>query len=140
MSYFPLVRVLILYIVCSLIVSGACGVFLYLTIESVKDGSWPKWTYIIWVLSLILTIFVWKGPVDICLDMSYNDIVLYQGTYEERSAGYHAFITVVIFDENGKEIKLQRQGPIFEDGMYTGELYYYKRSKIVVEYKGAPIE
>lgn len=82
---------------------------------------------------------MWKGVIDIALDIRQEAFVTYQGDYVERGGGYRDLKTVVIYDENGREMKLLRAGQS-KTGEYTGTVTYGKRSKIVVSYEGVPKE
>ena len=72
------------------------------------------------------------------LDIKNEDYITYHGEYIERGYSSNILKTVVVYDEQGKEIKLLRTGPS-ENGTYYGTVVYGKRSEIVVEYKGYKI-
>ena len=72
------------------------------------------------------------------LDIKNEDYITYYGEYIERGYSSNILKIVVVYDEQGKEIKLLRTGPS-ENGTYYGTVVYGKRSEIVVEYKGYKI-
>lgn len=85
---------------------------------------------------LVITIMV-HNLSQTFLDIKNEDYITYYGEYIER--GYsNTLKTVVIYDNQGKEIKLLRSGPS-ENGTYYGTVIYGKRSEIVVEYRGYKI-
>ena len=85
---------------------------------------------------LVITIMV-HNLSQTFFDIKNEDYITYYGEYIER--GYsNTLKTVVVYDNQGKEIKLLRSGPS-ENGTYYGTVIYGKRSEIVVEYKGYKI-
>lgn len=133
-------KVLIRDIIYTVMLMGGFGLLFFLVRLYVRGGDWPKWSYLIWaILAVSVSAFLWKGVIDISLDIKQEAFVTYDGNYIERGGGYRDLKTVVIFDENGKEIKLLRAGQS-EEGEYTGTVIYGKRSKIVVSYEGTPKE
>ncbi len=73
--------------------------------------------------------------VQIYLDIKNEDYITYQGEYIERGGGSQDLATVVVYDENGKEVRLLSWGPK-KKGTFEGTVVYGKRSKIVVECNG----
>lgn len=88
-------------------------------------------------ISLCVTMVLGIGLSKIVLDMQKEDYVAYHGEYVERGGGQKDLKTVVVYDAQGKEIRLLRTGPS-EAGVYEGTVIYGRRSKIVVEYSGSP--
>ena len=72
------------------------------------------------------------------LDIKNEDYITYDGVYIERGYSSDVIKSVVIYDEQGKEIRLLKTGPC-ENGTYYGTVVYGKRSEIVVEYSGYKI-
>lgn len=87
------------------------------------------------IVSIIIMGYLGKGLLDIQQDIYKKDFIQYEGEYIHRNGGQREYKTVVIFDENGKEIRLLRSGPFEDEGRFKGEVVYGKRSKIVVSYK-----
>lgn len=133
-------KVLIRDIIYTVMIMGGLGLLFFLVRLYVRGGTWPKWCYLVWaIIAVSISALMCKGVVDISLDIKQEAFVTYQGDYVERGGGYRDLKTVVIFDEDGKEIKLLRAGQS-ETGEYTGTVIYGKRSKIVVSYEGTPKE
>lgn len=74
---------------------------------------------------------------EVILDMKYEDYITYSGEYIQRGGGSKGMTTVVVYDDQGKEIKLLRTGPS-ETGVYEGTVIYGRRSKVVVKFTGSP--
>lgn len=92
---------------------------------------------IVLVISVIVTVVMGIDLSKIVLDVQKKDYITYQGDYIERGGGQKDLKTVVVYDDQGKEIKLLRAGPS-KTGTYEGTVIYGKRSKVVVEYSGSP--
>ena len=133
-------KVLIRDIIYTVMIMGAFVLLFFLIRFCVRGSKWAKWNYLAWaVLAISVSALMWKGLIEIGLDIKQEAFVTYQGDYVERGVGYRDLNTVVIYDENGKEIKLLRAGQS-KTGEYTGTVTYGKRSKIVVSYEGVPRE
>lgn len=90
------------------------------------------------VLFIAITSYLGYDYAQICLDLKYKDYVTYQGEFIERSGG-HWLSSIAIFDNSGREIKLQSSVETHEetsqwygDTHYTGTVIYGRRSKTVV--------
>lgn len=123
----------------ALIVVALIGVFFFIR-WAVREAVLPKWSYFVWAfVSLIIVVVLSMGICHIVLDMTEKDYITYQGSYIERGGGQQDLKTVVVYDEEGNEIRLLRNGAS-ETGEFEGTVVYGKRSKIVVEYSGVPKE
>ena len=87
--------------------------------------------------SIVITTVLGIGLSKMILDIHNEDYITYSGEYIERGGGQKDLKTVVVYDDQGKEIKLLRTGAS-ETGVYEGTVIYGRRSKIVVEYSGSP--
>lgn len=133
-------KVLIRDLIYTVMIMGGFVLLFFLVRLYIRSGEWPKWSYLVWaVLAISVSALMWKGVIDIALDIRQEAFVTYQGDYVERGGGYRDLKTVVIYDENGREMKLLRAGQS-KTGEYTGTVTYGKRSKIVVSYEGVPKE
>ena len=103
---------------------------------AIKNDAFPKWTYAIYFsLAVAVMLVLSIGLFKIHLDIEDKDYVVYNGEYVERGGGQKDLKTVVVYDDQGNEIRLLRTGPS-EKGTFEGTVIYGKRSKIVVEYSG----
>lgn len=105
---------------------------------ALKDSARFKLIFSIGIaVSLLITIVMGIGLSNIVLDIQNEDYITYQGEYIERGGGQADLKTVVVYDEQGNEIRLLRTGAS-ETGVFEGTVIYGRRSKIVVEYSGSP--
>lgn len=105
---------------------------------ALKDSARFKLIFSIGIaVSLLITIVMVIGLSNIVLDIQNEDYITYQGEYIERGGGQADLKTVVVYDEQGNEIRLLRTGAS-ETGVFEGTVIYGRRSKIVVEYSGSP--
>lgn len=105
---------------------------------ALKDDVRFKWIFAISiVISVVVVTVLGIGLSKILFDIQNEDYVTYYGEYIERGGGQKDLKTVVVYDEQGNEIRLLRTGPS-EKGTYEGTVVYGRRSKIVVEYNGVP--
>ena len=133
-------KVLVRDIIYTVMIMGGLGALFFLVRLYVRGSNWPKWSYLVWAaVAVSVSALMWKGVLDIALDIRQESFVTYQGNYVERGGGYRDLKTVVVYDENGNEIKLLRAGQS-KTGEYTGTVVYGKRSKIVVSYEGTSKE
>lgn len=140
MDLSPITKVLIRDLIYTVMIMGGFVLLFFLVRLFIRDRTWPKWSYLVWaVITVSVSVLMWKGVIDIALDIRQEAFVTYQGDYVERGGGYRDLKTVVIYDENGREMKLLRVGQS-KTGEYTGTVTYGKRSKIVVSYEGVPKE
>ena len=92
----------------------------------------------IWaVITLITVVILGVGLSNIYLDIKEESYITYRGVYVERGGGQKDLKTVVIYDEDGNEIRLLRTGAGVS-GEYEGVVIYGKRSQIIVQYSGIP--
>ena len=111
-----------------------------LILWAVKKGFFPKWTWIIGIIVFtVVSSIIIVGLVKIKSDINNEDYITYQGYYEERGGSQRGLKTVVIFDDNGDEIKLFRNGMDIT-GKYYGQVVYGRRSEVIVEYHGVPAD
>lgn len=101
------------------------------------DGRFKLIFTISIVLSIVITIVLGIGLSKIVLDIQNEDYITYHGDYIERGGGQKSLKTVVVYDDQGNEIRLLRTGSS-ETGVFEGNVIYGRRSKIVVEYSGSP--
>lgn len=105
---------------------------------ALKDSARFKMIFSIGIaVSLLITIVMVIGLSNIVLDIQNEDYITYQGEYIERGGGQADLKTVVVYDEQGNEIRLLRTGAS-ETSVFEGTVIYGRRSKIVVEYSGSP--
>lgn len=105
---------------------------------ALKDSARFKMIFSIGIaVSLLITIVMVIGLSNIVLDIQNEDYITYQGEYIERGGGQADLKTVVVYDEQGNEIRLLRTSAS-ETGVFEGTVIYGRRSKIVVEYSGSP--
>mgnify|MGYP004596964677 CR=1 FL=1 len=88
-------------------------------------------------VSVAIAAVLGTGLLKIYLDIKNEDYVTYSGVYIERGGGQQELKTVIVYDENGNEIRLLRTGSS-QEGSFEGTVVYGRRSRIVVEYKGIP--
>lgn len=101
-----------------------------------NDGHFKLIFSISIAISIVITIVLGIGLSKIILDIQNEDYITYHGEYIERGGGQKDLKTVVVYDDQGNEIKLLRTGPS-ETGVFEGTVIYGKRSKVVVEYSGS---
>ena len=124
-------------VISAIIIIVLIGV-LFLIRFAVKNSVWPKWSYLIWlIITLISVVVLGVGLLNIYLDIKEESYITYHGVYVERGGGQKDLKTVVVYDENGNEIRLLRTGAS-ASGEYEGVVVYGERSKIIVEYSGTP--
>lgn len=105
---------------------------------ALKDDGRFKLIFTISVaLSIVITIVLGIGLSKIVLDIQNEDYITYQGEYIERGGGQKSLKTVVVYGDQGNEIRLLRTGSS-ETGVFEGTVIYGRRSKIIVEYSGSP--
>lgn len=125
------------FIITTIVVCALAGIFI-LVRYAVENGVWPNWSYLIWSgVTLVIVVALGVGLANIYLDIKEESYITYNGIYIERGGGQRELKTVVIFDSDGKEIRLLRNGAS-ETGEYVGVVVYGRRSKIIVEYSGRP--
>ena len=123
--------------ISAIIIIALVGI-LFLIRYAVKNGVWSKWSYLIWaVITLITVVILGVGLSNIYLDIKEESYITYRGVYVERGGGQKDLKTVVIYDEDGNEIRLLRTGAGVS-GEYEGVVIYGKRSQIIVQYSGIP--
>ena len=101
------------------------------------DGRFKLVFTISIILSIVITIVLGIGLSKIVLDIQNEDYITYHGEYIERGGGQKSLKTVVVYDDQGNEIRLLRTGSS-ETGVFEGTVIYGRRSKIIVEYSGSP--
>ena len=120
-----------------IITSYIIGLLIFIGLRLKEDVRFKRiFTTSIAIATLVFTLMV-HNLSQTFLDIKNEDYITYYGEYIERG-GSNELKTVVVYDEQGKEIKLLRSGPS-ENGTYYGTVVYGKRSEIVVEYKGYKI-
>ena len=128
------IRNIIMAVIIVLILGG---VFFLIRLP-IKWGTWPKWSYAIYAaVTLVVLTLLSINLMNIYLDIKEEAYITYQGNYIERGGGQRDLKTVVVYDTDGREIRLLRTG-MSKTGEYIGTVVYGKRSKIVVEYNGIP--
>ena len=131
-------QVFIRRIISSVVIIGMIVAILLFIRWALKDDARFKRIFAICiVVSIVVAAVLGIGLSRIYFDIKNQDYVTYCGEYVERGGGQKDLKTVVIYDEQGNEIRLLRSGPS-EKGTYEGAVVYGRRSKIVVEYKGVP--
>lgn len=105
---------------------------------ALKDDGRFKLIFAISIaISIVITIVLGIGLSKIALDIQNEDYITYHGEYIERGGGQKSLKTVVVYDDQGNEIRLLRTGSS-ETGVFEGTVIYGRRSKIIVEYSGSP--
>ena len=133
-------HVFIYRLVSSIVIIGMIIAILLFVRWALKDDVRFKWIFAISIAISVLAVAVLGiGMSKIFLDIQNKDYVTYCGEYIERGGGQKDLKTVIVYDEQGKEIRLLRTGPS-EKGTYEGTVVYGRQSKIVVEYNGVPIQ
>ena len=117
------------------IIAIIVGILIFLRWALKNDRCFKLIFSISIAVSIVITMALGIGLSKIVLDMQNKDYITYHGEYIERGGGQKSLKTVVVYDEQGNEIRLLRTGPS-ETGIYEGTVVYGKRSKIVVEYSG----
>lgn len=131
-------QVFVRKIISSVIIVGIAIAILLFIRWALKDDVYFKWIYAISIaISIVVVAVMGISLSKIFLDIQNKDYVTYCGEYVERGGGQKDLKTVVVYDEQGNEIRLLRTGPS-ESGNYEGTVVYGRRSKIVVEYNGVP--
>lgn len=87
-------------------------------------------------VSIVIMMVMGINLSKIVLDIQNEDFITYHGEYIERGGGQKSLKTVVVYDDQGNEIRLLRNGS-GETGVFEGIVIYGRRSKIVVEYSGS---
>lgn len=105
---------------------------------ALKDDGRFKLIFTISIaISIVITMVLGISLSKIVLDIQDEDYITYHGEYIERGGGQKSLKTVVVYDNQGNEIRLLRTGS-GETGVFEGTVIYGRRSKIVVEYSGSP--
>ena len=121
------------FVIASLLLCGCIGVF-FLIRWAVKEELFSKWSYVIYFLvSFAIIIIVFINLMNIYIDINKKDYVIYEGYYEERGGSQSHLKTVIIYNNDGEEIRLLRTG-VNKKGEYRGVIVYGKRSNVIVEY------
>ena len=130
-------QVLLQRIIITLILIALIIAILIFIRWALKDDSRFKLIFSISiVISIVITMVLGISLSKIVLDIHNEDYVTYQGEYIERGGGQKSLKTVVVYDDQGNEIRLLRTGSS-EKGIFEGTVIYGRRSKIVVEYSGS---
>lgn len=134
-----IIEQVLLYAAISTAVAIALTIAILLFIRwALKDSARFKLIFSIGIaVSLLITIVMGIGLSNIVLDIQNEDYITYQGEYVERGGGQADLKTVVVYDDQGNEIRLLRTGAS-ETGVFEGTVIYGRRSRIVVEYSGSP--
>lgn len=116
------------------------SVIFALVIWGYRDYKHFKKILVICILIPVVMLTVFYAHISkVYLDMKNEDYITYNGEYIQRSGGLRGLTTVAVYDDQGKEIRLVRTGTC-ETGVYEGTVIYGRRSKVIVEYSGTPID
>ena len=130
-----------LYEIISTAIIGAMIIALLIFIRwGLKDNKHFKLIFLISIaiISFAVVTIMAISLSKIVLDIQNKDYIIYHGEYIERGDDLQDNLkTVVVYDDQGNEIKLLRTGPSKKGGVYEGTVIYGKRSKIIVEYSGS---
>ena len=129
-----------LYEIISTAIIGAMIIALLIFIRwGLKDNKHFKLIFSISIaISFAVVTIMAISLSKIVLDIQNKDYITYHGEYIERGDDLQDNLkTVVVYDNQGNEIKLLRTGPSKKGGVYEGTVIYGKRSKIIVEYSGS---
>lgn len=93
------------------------------------------------LIPILMLTLIYAHFSKVYLDMKYEDYITYCGEYVDCGASGNDTrnSVVIIYDEQGKEIWLKKTG-LSDKGTYTGTVIYGRRSKVIVEYSGTPID
>ena len=131
-------QVLLQRIISTVVVMALIIAILVFIRWALKDDGRFKLIFSISIaISIVITMILGIGLSKIVLDIQNEDYITYHGEYIERGGGQKSLKTVVIYDDQGNEIRLLRTGSS-ETGVFKGTVIYGRRSKIVVEYSGSP--
>ena len=131
-------QVFIQRIISTVIVIAIIVAILVFVRWALKDDKHFKLIFTFCIaVAIVTTLVLGISLSKIILDIQNEDYITYHGEYIERGGGQKSLKTVVVYDDQGKEIRLLRTGA-GETGIYEGTVIYGRRSKIIVEYSGSP--
>lgn len=127
-------RVFIYQIICAAaVVGGIIAILLFIRWALKGDAKFKRIFAISLAVAAVAAAIMGTELSKIYLDIKNQDYVTYCGEYVERGGGQRDLKTVVVYDEDGKEIRLLRTGPS-KQGTFEGTVIYGRRSRVVVEY------
>lgn len=130
-------QVLLQRIISSVVVIALIIAILIFIRWALKDDRHFKLIFTISItISIVIMMVLGINLSKIVFDIQNEDYITYHGEYIERGGGQKSLKTVVVYDDQGNEIRLLRNGS-GETGVFDGIVIYGRRSKIVVEYSGS---